>query len=85
MLTLDKLKVYQRFAGDLDGWAHTTGGSDASGMRDADWFLIEELRQGLALVAAGQATQAFASALEQRLLDAADDDATRQALRALAR
>lgn len=85
MLTLEKLKVYQRFAGDLGGWARTTGGRDASGMRDVDWFLIEELRQGLALAAAGQASQGFASALEQRLPDAADDDTTRQALRALAR
>lgn len=85
MLTLDKLNVHQRFNGDLDGWARTTGGSDDSGMRDEDWFLIDELLQGLALLASGQASPAYAAALEQRLLDATADEATRQALRDLAR
>ena len=85
MLTLDKLRVYQRFDGDLEGWARTTGGRDDSGMRDEDWFLIDALLQGLTLVASGHATQPFATALEQRLLDADTDAVTRQALRALAR
>ncbi|MHB1093546.1 hypothetical protein [Thiobacillus sp.] len=83
MLTLDKLKVYLRFDGDMDGWARTANGHDASGITDADWSLIEELRQGLALVAAGQASQAFAASLESRLLDTTSDETTRQALRAL--
>lgn len=85
MLTLDKLNVYQRFGGDLDGWARTTGDRDDSGMRDEDWFLIDELLQGLAQIASGQASQAYAAAHEQRLLDATADEATRQALRDLAR
>lgn len=85
MLTLDKLGVHQRFNGDLDGWARITGGRDASGMRDEDWFLIDELLQELALVASGQASPAYAEALERRLLDVTADDATRHALRELAR
>lgn len=85
MLTLDKLAVHQRFGGDLDGWARAKGGHDASGMRDEDWFLIDELLQGLALVASGQASPAYAEELERRLLDVTADDATRQALRELAR
>jgi len=85
MLTLGKLAVHQRFGGDLDGWTRTTGGQDDSGMRDEDWFLIDELLQGLALVASGQASPAYAEALERRLLDVTADDATRQALRELAR
>ena len=83
MLTLDKLNIYRRFGGDLDGWARTANGHDASGITDADWLLIEELRQGLALIAAGQASQTFTAALESRLLRTTADEATRQALRAL--
>lgn len=83
MLTLDKLNVYRRFDGDLDGWARIANGHDASGITDADWHLIEELRQGLALIAAGQASQAFMASFESRLRDATADEATRQALRAL--
>jgi len=85
MLTLDKLKVHQSFDGDIDGWARQTGGHDDSGMRDEDWFLIDALLQGLTLVASGQASPAYATALEQRLLATTADGATRQALRDLAR
>jgi len=85
MLTLDKLEVHQRFGGDIDGWSRHTGGRDDSGMRDEDWFLIEELLHGLALVASGQASQTYAAALEQRLLGVTANEATRQALRELAR
>jgi hypothetical protein len=77
MLTLDKLRIYRRFDGDMDGWAQTATGHDASGIADDDWFLIEELRQGLALVATGQASQTYAASLESRLLDTTADEATR--------
>jgi hypothetical protein len=80
MLTLDKLKVYQRFDGDIDGWARAANVGDDSGITDGDWFLIDELRQGLALIATGQASQAFTASLESRLLDTTADGATRQAL-----
>ncbi|OYW14781.1 MAG: hypothetical protein B7Z46_01985 [Hydrogenophilales bacterium 12-64-6] len=83
MLTLDKPNIYRRFDGDLDGWARIASGHDASGITDADWHLIEDLRQGLGLIAAGQASQTFAAALESRLLRTTADEATRQALRAL--
>jgi hypothetical protein len=83
MLTLDKLRIYRRFDGDMDGWAQTATGHDASSIADDDWFLIEELRQGLALVATGQASHTYAASLESRLLDTTADEATRQALRAL--
>lgn len=83
MLTLDKLNTYRRFDGDLDGWVRTANGHDASGITDDDWHLIEELRQGLALITAGQASQTFAASLELRLLRTTADEATRQALRAL--
>jgi hypothetical protein len=49
MLTLEKLKVYTRFGGDIDGWARSRR-DDGSGMTDADWFLIEELRQALRIL-----------------------------------
>ena len=83
MLTLDKLNIYRRFDGDLDGWARIASGHDASGITDADWHLIEDLRQGLGLIAAGQASQTFAASLESRLLRTTADEATQQALRAL--
>ncbi|MBN8771380.1 MAG: hypothetical protein J0I46_07440 [Thiobacillus sp.] len=83
MLTLDKLNIYRRFDGDLDGWARTANGHDASDITDADWLLIEDLRQALDLIAAGQASQVFTASFESRLRDTTADETTRLALRAL--
>jgi len=85
MLTLEKLRIYRRFGGDIDGWARTRGRGDGSGMTDDDWSLIEELRQGLRIVSSGQASAEFAGSVERRLLASTADDQTRQELRGLAK
>ena len=85
MLALDKLRIYRRFGGDIDGWARTHGRGDTSGMTDDDWSLIDELRQGLRIVSSGQASAEFASSVERRLLASTADDRTREQLRELAK
>ena len=84
MITLSKIQTYQRFLGDQDGWARTTGGHDASGINDADWHTIDELRQALALAASGRASRDFARATELRLAEYTDGEPAREALRQLA-
>ena len=83
MLTPEKIKVYQKFAGDIDGWARTVRGDDPSGMKDEDWSSIDWYRTGLWLVASGRATQEFHAELEQRLMFEADAE-TRRLLESLA-
>lgn len=83
MLTPEKLKVYQRFAGDIDLWTRTVKGKDPSGMTDEDWTSIDWFRTGLWLVASGRATQEFHSELQQRLTNEADAQ-TRRLLERLA-
>ena len=83
MLTLDKLDVYRRFGGDIDAWARTCGSGDPSGMTDEDWFLIDELRQALAMVASGLASPEFSASVERRLVASTVDEQTRRALRAI--
>lgn len=83
MLTLDKVRMYCRFDGDIDGFARSRV-DDASGITDEDWRVIDELRQGLFLVQSGQATPEFAASVERQLSCVAADEATRRALRALA-
>jgi hypothetical protein len=73
MLTLEKLRVYESFDGDIDGWARTARSGNPHGMTDADWFLIDELRQALHQVAAGLASSHYKAQLDKRLLDATDD------------
>jgi hypothetical protein len=82
MLTLEKLKVYRQFGGDIDGWARWSA-HDSSGMTDGDWSLIDELVQALHLIRAGQAAPEFAASVEQRLLSITPDEPTREMLRRL--
>jgi len=85
MLTLEKLRVYESFNGDIDGWARTARPGNPADMTDEDWFLIDELRQALYQVAAGLASAHCQSQLEQRLLEATDGEAVRDRLIQLAR
>lgn len=84
MITLSKILTYRRFLGDQDGWARTTGGHDPSGIDDADWRLIDELRQALALAASGRASQDFCRDAELRLTECTDGEHSREALHRLA-
>jgi hypothetical protein len=83
MITHEKLQLYASFHGDLDGWSRS-GVDDREGrISQADWQLIDELRQALALVRAGASLE-FTRALEARLTAVTADEQTREALRRLA-
>lgn len=84
MLTLEKLEIYQRFDGDIDGWIRGSRHPDSSGMTDADWSLIDELRTALHIIASGAASPRFAAATERKLRLSVADEQTREALRKLA-
>lgn len=84
VLTLEKLRVYESFDGDIDGWARTSRPQNPAGMTDEDWFLIDELRQALHQVAARLASPHYAAQVEQRLLAVTDGDPVRERLRRLA-
>ncbi len=84
MLTLEKLKVYQRFGGDIDGWAQVSRRGDASGITDDDWSLIDQLQQGLHLLASGRAVPQFERWADERLVSVTADEPTRELLRTLA-
>lgn len=80
MLTLEQLDIYEAFGGDVDAWARA-GGRGA--MCDADWRLIDELRQGLQLVASGLATAEFAAGVAGKLRAAAASEQVRARLQGL--
>jgi hypothetical protein len=85
MLTFSKLKTYQKFDGDIDGFSRACHGIDSSGISDDDWRTIDELRQALFLVSSGQASADFGQRVERRLHDVTADEQTRQLMRDLAR
>ena len=84
MLTVDKLRIYEQFDGDMDGWALASRGQATTAMTDEDWYLIDELLMGLATVKTGAASPSYTQQVEQRLLASTSDQATRSILHALA-
>jgi hypothetical protein len=80
MLSTDHIKTYIAFGGDIDAWARS---DHAEEMNDLHWALIEEIRQGLHLVASGLTSGEFAAQVERRLFEVADSEEVRGMLRAL--
>lgn len=83
MITLEKLKTYQEFNGDIDGWARASRGNGESFMTDADWYLLDELLMGLTITGTGLASASFVREVEAKLRASTADDATRVALRTI--
>ena len=81
MLTREKIEMYQRFGGDLDGFSRS---GDASVIEQDDWSLIDELCQAIYLVKTGKAGREFAERVEERLRSHCANEETRQALRKMA-
>jgi len=84
MLTIEKLRTYKRFGGDIDGFTRSHGRGDSSGITDADWQEIDELRTALHITFSGKATPEFASQVERRLAEAAPESEAQRELRQLA-
>jgi hypothetical protein len=84
MLTLEKLRTYRKFAGDIDGFARSHGRGDSSEITDDDWRLIDDLVGALHIIVSGKASPGFAAAVEQKLSEAAPDPQVRQELHQLA-
>ena len=47
VITEDKLDIFRRYAGDVDGWVFARDAKEHEVMADSDWVEIEELRQRL--------------------------------------
>jgi hypothetical protein len=76
MLTIAKLKTYQKFKGDAAAWKLETGGADSSGILDDDWLLIKDLVFKLNLQWTGQLNPEILDSFEAQLLQATADDLT---------
>jgi hypothetical protein len=61
MITDEKLTVYRRFGGDIDGWVRVATPHERALMTDEDWADISEILLRLALVKSGQAADVYAA------------------------
>jgi len=81
MITINKIRIYNRFNGDVEGWARVGTIEEKSIMNDNDWFLIEQFIQGIEVVNKGLASDTFKELLIERLKESCDSDETIQAIK----
>lgn len=76
MITENKIKLYNKYSGDIDGWARNSSKKELSIMSDDDWFLIDGFIQDLTLVKKGLASVEFSISLNNKLKENCDTDET---------
>ncbi|WP_291529128.1 hypothetical protein [Bacteroides sp. UBA939] len=81
MITVEKIRIYQRFNGDADGWARIGTKEEKLVMNSNDWFLIEGFIQDLHLVKKGLTSDTFIISLNERLKEECDSEETIQAIK----
>jgi hypothetical protein len=84
MLDTRKLELYVHFGGDIDARARIASATERAELPEHEFRLIDELLMQLATLRTGLASAAFADALQSRIEAVTTDDATRDALHALA-
>lgn len=76
VITINKIKIYERFNGDADGWARVGSKEEKSIINDEDWSLIEGFIQDINLVKKGLASETFMNSLNERLKEKCDSEQT---------
>jgi len=83
MITQEKVKIYNSFQGDVDGWARMGSKKEQSIMKDNDWALIDNLLQDILLVRKGLTSKEFSDNLQKRLVESCDSSETINQLKKL--
>ncbi len=84
MITQEKIKIYNSFQGDVDGWARMDSKKEKAIMNDGDWFFIDGLLQDIQLVKKGLTSKEFSDTLQRRLIENCDNPETINQLRKVA-
>lgn len=74
-ITLDMLRIYRRFDGDVDAWVRLGTTAEQSIMTDVDFHTIGSFIQRCAVVKGGLAAQEFPQQVSHELNQATSDEA----------
>ena len=83
MITTEKLKIYKKYSGNIEGWDRCGKKKDKSFLEYEEWELIDELIQNLELVEKGLASDSFKSQTLDKLNSACDSENTKEELKSL--
>jgi hypothetical protein len=80
MITREKLRIYEKYDGDIDAWARASTLRDKSSITDQDWHSIDQILQSLLIVQSGLASADFESQVRARTMDVTEDEYVRERL-----
>ena len=83
MITLEKLKIYNKYSGNIESWDRFGKKKDKGFLEYEEWELIDELVQNIELVEKGLVSENFKFQTLNMLNDACDNEKTKEALKAL--
>jgi hypothetical protein len=76
MITIEKLKIYQHFRGDVDGWVRTGSEKDKYIIKNTDWFLIDSLIQDIFLIRKDLVAKSFKTKMINNINTNCENDST---------
>lgn len=83
MINLEKIAIYRKFAGDIDGWARMASATEKATLTGDDWLQIDSFVQDFGLLKAGLASKRYAEKLHTRIAESVTDAETLAALQEL--
>lgn len=80
MITKASLAVYERYAGDIDGWARVGDSEEKKVMSDEIWSEIDWLRSEISALRKGQVSEAYGNEIKEKLTATTENADTAQHL-----
>lgn len=83
MITLNKLRVYKKYSGNIESWDRFGKSKDRELLSYEEWQLIDVLLQKLDLVQKGLASENYNSQTIDKLVEVCDTEDTQSELKLL--
>ncbi len=77
-ITIDKLNIYRKYSGDIDGFAKSGQETEKQNISSDDWGLIDEFSQSLKLINNNLTSSDFAKSTLARLAELTDEQVYKQ-------
>ena len=84
MITVEKIRIYQRFCGDVDGFSRGGTESEIRAITDEEWHQIGQIVQRLSLIKTMPVTDGYKSETSQLISTWVSDESALAELNRLA-
>lgn len=76
MITLEKLRIFQKYHGDGDAFVRFAKRKEVQSFEHFDWMNIDNLHQDIQLIRRGMTAESYKQQVEKRLREQCDSQET---------